>query len=693
VSARQTLEAAVATDTKTATSGDASAQRARIVIEHVTPAIDGGPYAVKRVLGDAVRVEADLICDGHDIVTGRVFYRHRGASGWREVRLEPIVNDRFSASFPVDELGLWEFVVEGCVDTFATWRRALERKQQGAAQPDVIAHLRQGASVLRAAAARAGDRSLGVRDRSDPDKDRTLLAAAAERLDAAEQKTAAALETSSDPVLLALASRYPAFETAARSRPYELVVEPLLARFSAWYEFFPRSTGARAEHGNLRSSWERLEYAAAMGFDIVYLPPIHPIGRSHRKGRNNSTTSTPRDPGSPWAIGAAEGGHKSIHPELGTLDDFRAFLRRAHELGLEVALDIALQASPDHPYVTEHPEWFAKRPDGSIQYAENPPKKYQDIYPFDFECEAAPALWQELTSIFLFWAEQGVKVFRVDNPHTKSLPFWRYCIHELKQRHPDAILLAEAFTRPKLMYALAKLGFSQSYTYFTWRNTKREFIEYMTELTRTEVAEFFRPNFWPNTPDILPEHLQYGGRGAFISRLVLAATLSSNYGIYGPAYELMDHVARPGSEEYADNEKYELKHWPIEREDSLRALITRINQIRREHVSLHDNASLLFHQTDNDTLLCYSKQRGDDRLIAVVNLDHHHRQSGWLTLDLAKLGIDERASYQVHDLLSEARYLWSGPRNYVELDPGGMPVHLFAIRQRVRSEADFDYFA
>ncbi len=656
---------------------------ARVLVERVTPAVAGaGPYAVKRVLGDTLTVEADLVCDGHDVVTGRVLYRPHGTVDWRETRLEPLVNDRYAASFKVDQLGVWEFMVEGCVDAFATWRRAYERKQQGSAREDVIAHLRQGAKVLLAAAGRAQD------------PDRGVLLGAAQRLDDAERKPDHAAETASDPVLLPLASKYPAFESAGRSeRVYELVVEPKLANFSAWYEFFPRSTGARGEHGSFRTSLARLQYAADMGFDIVYLPPIHPIGQTFRKGRNNSTTSTPQDPGSPWAIGAAEGGHKSIHPQLGTLDDFRAFVARARELGLEIALDIALQASPDHPYVSSHPEWFAKRPDGTIQYAENPPKKYQDIYPFDFECADAPALWEELTSIFLFWAEQGVKVFRVDNPHTKSLPFWRYCIDQLKQRHPDTILLAEAFTRPKLMYALAKLGFSQSYTYFTWRNSKYDFTTYLTELTKTDVVEFFRPNFWPNTPDILPEHLQYGGRGAFIMRLVLAATLSSNYGIYGPAYELMDHVPRQGAEEYVDNEKYELKQWDVDRTDSLRALITRLNGVRRENPCLHDNRSLEFHATDNDALLCYSKRKDDNVIVVVVNLDPHHRQVGFLTLDPDKLAIPEGATYQVHDLLSNARYLWSGPRNYVELDPGGMPAHVFAIRYRVRSESDFDYFA
>jgi len=659
-----------------------SASPARVFVERVAPAVDAGPYAVKRVLGDELRVEADLICDGHDIVAGRLLIRAPGANRWDIVRLQPLVNDRFAATFTLDRQGIWEFTVEGCVDAFATWRRALERKQHGATPEDVVAHLRQGAAVLLAAAARA----------AEPDREQLLEVA--RQLDDAEQRPSEAASAGSDPLLLEVASRYPAFEHAGRAgRVFELVVEPKRAGFSAWYEFFPRSTGAPGAHGTFRSSYDRLQYAADMGFDVVYLPPIHPIGGRFRKGRNNAPSATTDDPGSPWAIGAAEGGHKSVHPQLGTLDDFRAFVRRARELGLEVALDIALQASPDHPYVTEHPEWFAKRPDGSIQYAENPPKKYQDIYPFDFECAAAPALWEELTSILLFWAEQGVKVFRVDNPHTKSLPFWAHCIATLKQRHPETVLLAEAFTRPKLMYALAKLGFSQSYTYFTWRNTKEELTSYLTELTKTDVAEFFRPNFWVNTPDILPEHLQYGGRAAFMTRAVLAGTLSSNYGIYGPAFELMEHVARPGAEEYADNEKYELKHWDVNRPDSLCALLTRINRIRRDNPCLHDNTSLEFHPVDNNALICYSKRRGENIVITVVNLDPHHRQAGWLELDQTKLAIPSSATYQVHDQLSNARYLWSGARSYVDLDPAGMPAHVFVVRYRVRSEADFDYFA
>jgi starch synthase (maltosyl-transferring) len=663
----------------------------RVLVEHVSPVVEGSPFAVKRVLGDDVTVEADLVCDGHEIIRGRVLYRPSGHATWQAAPMQPLVNDRFRGSFRVDTLGLWQFAVEGCVDAFATWQRALERKLSAqVAEADLVAHLRQGGAILRSTLARVS-KNQDARDKANEATLATLRNAVAQ-LEAAGRDLHAARLVGEDKQLLALASSYPGFEHAGTSSAHELVVEPELARFSAWYEFFPRSTGAQGKHGTLRDSIGMLKYAAALGFDIVYLPPIHPIGTSFRKGKDNSPTCQPGEPGSPWAIGAAEGGHKSIHPQLGTLDDFRWLLGQADDLGLKVALDIALQVAPEHPYVKEHPEWFAKRPDGTIQYAENPPKKYQDIYPFDFECEAAPALWKELLDIFLFWANEGVRVFRVDNPHTKSLPFWRYCVAELKQRYPDAILLAEAFTRPKLMYALAKLGFSQSYTYFTWRTQKYELTEYLRELTRTEAAEFFRPNFWPNTPDILPEHLQHGGRGAFQARLILAATLSSNYGIYGPAYELMEHVPRPGAEEYADNEKYQLRSWNLERQDSLRDLIQIINQVRRTNPSLHDNSSLHFHPTDNDTLLCYSKRRGDNCVLCVVNLDPHHRQAGHVELDLAALGLHADGQYQVHDQVSQARYLWSGSRNYVELDPHVMPAHVFLIRQRVRSEADFDYF-
>jgi starch synthase (maltosyl-transferring) len=438
----------------------------------------------------------------------------------------------------------------------------------------------------------------------------------------------------------------------------------------------------------------RLDYAAAMGFDVIYLPPIHPIGRSFRKGRNNTTTPEPGDVGSPWAIGAKEGGHKSVHPELGTLDDFRRFVEAAQARGLEVALDLAFQCAPDHPYVGEHPEWFRRRPDGSIQYAENPPKKYQDIYPFDFETDDWPALWRELKSIVDFWVAENVRIFRVDNPHTKPFPFWEWLIGEVKRVHPDVLFLSEAFTRPKVMHRLAKLGFTQSYTYFTWRNTKHELTAYFTELTTPPGSEYFRPNVWPNTPDILNEFLQFGGRPGFMIRFVLAATLAATYGIYGPAFELLEAEPRePGSEEYRNSEKYEIRRWNLQRPDSLRDFITHVNRIRREHPALHSNASLQFHAIDNEQLICYSKATDDgtDIVLVIVNLDPHHRQSGWLELPLERFCIESDRPYQMHDLLGGARYLWHGARNYVELDPQA-PAHLFILRRHLRREQDFDYY-
>ncbi|HEX2657901.1 MAG TPA: alpha-amylase family glycosyl hydrolase, partial [Polyangia bacterium] len=484
-----------------------------------------------------------------------------------------------------------------------------------------------------------------------------------------------------------------------------IVVDPVRARFSSWYEMFPRSCAPstqggqgddqRLRHGTFRDAERRLPYVAQMGFDVLYLPPIHPIGRSFRKGPDNCLTAGPDDPGSPWAIGSREGGHKAIHPDLGTLDDFRHFVRAAADVGLQVALDIALQASPDHPYVKEHPEWFVHRADDSIQYAENPPKKYQDIYPFDFSGPAWTSLWEELASIFDFWIAQGITIFRVDNPHTKPLPFWQWCIARIKQRHPEVIFLAEAFTRPHVMYALAKGGFSQSYTYFTWRTTKGELTEFVQSIVDTSVGEFFRPNFWPNTPDILPEHLQFGTRATFVARAVLAATLSPSWGIYGPAYELQEKVSRPGAEEYVHNEKYQLRRWPLDRADSLAPLLERLNRIRAGHPALQRLEGTVFHDTDSEALICYSRvvdEPDADALLVVVNLDPHHRRSGWLTLDAKALGLADEARFQVHDLLSDARYLWHGPRAFVELDPAIMPAHIFRLRRLVRSEQTFEYY-
>ncbi len=484
--------------------------------------------------------------------------------------------------------------------------------------------------------------------------------------------------------------------TTTYDKELEIVVERERARFGAWYELFPRSCSTEpGRHGTFKDVEQRLEYVAALGFDVLYLPPIHPIGNSFRKGRNNATTAGKDDPGSPWAIGSELGGHKAIHPELGNLDDFHHLIAAAAEVGIEIAIDIAFQCAPDHPYVSEHPEWFRKRPDGTIQYAENPPKKYQDIYPFDFESEQWRELWAELRSIVQYWVDQGVHIFRVDNPHTKPFGLWEWLIAEIKRDCPEAIFLAEAFTRPKALYGLAKRGFTQSYNYFPWRNTKWELTQYLTELTRTEVSEFMGPNLWPNTPDILPEYLQFGGRPAFMVRFVLAATLGPSYGIYGPAYELCDNLPiAPGKEEYLNSEKYEIKSWDLDQPDSIGKLISQVNAIRHENPAFRANYNLRFHEVDNEQIIAYSKTSEDktNEVLIVVNLDPHYKQSGFITLPMEDLGLDPRQPYQAHDLLTDARYLWHGSRNYVELDPKSVPAHIFVIRRKIRTEHDFDYY-
>ena len=647
--------------------------RCRVVALAVRPEIDGGRYPVKRVVGDLLAVEADLIADGHDVLRARLLYRHETERAWHEVELAPAGNDAWTASIALTQLGRYRYTVVGWVDAFATWRRGLERKF--AAGQDVSLELREGALLVAAARARGTDPALDDRKLIDeaPLPDRVAYATGPELVEAMARVPDRQHET-----------RY--------RRELEVVVEPVLAACSAWYELFPRSTGPAGTHGTFRDAETRLDYVAELGFDVIYLPPIHPIGHAFRKGPDNTPTARPDDPGSPWAIGAAEGGHTSIHPALGTLADFEHFRAAAARRGIALALDIAFQASPDHPWVQAHPTWFKQRPDGTIQYAENPPKKYQDVYPFDFETEEWEALWQALRDVIETWCERGVRVFRVDNPHTKPIPFWEWCIANVQARYPDAIFLAEAFTRPKLTYALAKSGFSQSYTYFTWRTTKVELTEYLEQLVGTELIEVFRPNFWPTTPDIFPEHLAHGGRGAFVSRLVLAATLAANYGIYGPSYELMEAVPRAGTEELARNEKYQLRTWDLERPESLRHVIARVNQIRRAHPALRDLRSLRFHRTDNDLMIAYSKRAGADVILVVVNLDPHHTHGTWLELTLDELGIPADQTFQVHDQLGDARYTWHGPRNYVELAPQLMPAHIFTIRPFVRTENQFEYF-
>ncbi len=546
--------------------------------------------------------------------------------------------------------------------------------------------LLSGAELVAKAAGRA------------PAKDAARLNDAATLLRSkAKPDTAGAAAQALDPGLAALMEKHSDRSLGTTyERELKVLVDRERARFSAWYEMFPRGCSPKpGRHGTFRDCIAMLPYVAEMGFDVLYLPPIHPIGTTNRKGKNNKPNGARGDVGSPWAIGAPEGGHKAIHPQLGTLEDFRALVDATRLHGMEVALDIAFQCTPDHPYVKEHPEWFVWRPDGTVQYAENPPKKYQDIYPLNFESEGWRELWEELRSVVEYWMEQGVHIFRVDNPHTKPFSFWEWLIMEVRQARPEVIFLSEAFTRPEVMYRLAKLGFNQSYTYFAWRNTNWELTEYLTELTRTEVREYFRPSFWPNTPDILTEYLQTGGRPAFMARLVLAATLSASYGIYGPAFELCENrPLRWGSEEYLDAEKYEIRQWDREHADSLRPLIARVNRVRRENPALHANHGLTFHPVDNQQILAYSKATEDlgNIILVVLNLDPHHTQSGWLDLPLEQLGMEAHQPFQVHDLLDDARYIWNGPRNYVELNPHKLPAHIFRVRRRVRTERDFDYF-
>ncbi len=654
----------------------------RVVVESVQPEVDGGRFPVKRIVGDIVSVEADLFTDGHDQIACRLLYRRAEDSAWQEVVMSSIGNDRWRGEFPVLQTGEYRFTVEGWVDHFLTWRYDLVKRLQ--ARQDVGVELLIGAQLAESAEQRALPED-GPRLR--------VYANELRKTDDVEHRSAVAV----DGEIALTVHRYPDRRYSTRyEKELAITVDREKARFSTWYEVFPRSCADEpGRHGTFRDCETWLPYIDSMGFDVLYLPPIHPIGATYRKGKNNAVAAAPDDVGSPWAIGSEEGGHKSIHPALGTFADFERLVQSAAKLGIEVALDIAIQCTPDHPYVRDHPEWFRHRPDGTIQYAENPPKKYQDIYPIDFETPDWQALWEELKSIFEFWIDRGVKIFRVDNPHTKAFPFWEWVILELKQKDPEVLFLAEAFTRPKVMHRLAKVGFSQSYTYFTWRNTKSEITEYFEEMERSKVREFFRPNLWPNTPDILPEFLQMGGRPAFLIRLTLAATLGSNYGIYGPAFELCESAPRNlGSEEYLDSEKYQIRNRDREDTSSLKQFIVRVNRIRRENPALQSDERLTFHETSNPMLLCYSKATRDHSnvILVAVNLDSAHTHSGWVTLDLEALGIAGNDSFQVHDLITDSRFVWKGSKNYVELAPGSSPSCILRLRRRIHTEKEFDYY-
>ena len=590
-------------------------------------------------------------------------------------------NDRWEGTFPVEEIGIYRYKLMGWINYFRTWQRDLQKKAE--ANQDVSVDKLEGIQYIDSAIQKAMGKDkdalqdfAGLLRKNTPNDELVLLA----------------LNRDLTTLMSIYSERL--FPTEYE-KELSVVVDRKKARFSAWYEIFPRSCDSPSGKGGTFKDCEKIiPKIAQMGFDVLYLTPIHPIGRTNRKGKNNTLSADSVDVGSPWAIGSDEGGHKAIHPSLGTMEDFKNFLNTAKNFGMEIAMDIAFQCSPDHPYIKEHPEWFKWRQDGTIHYAENPPKKYEDIVPLNFETEDWQSLWNELKSILVFWIDKGVKIFRVDNPHTKSFAFWEWLIKEIKHDYADVIFLAEAFTRPKVMYRLAKLGFTQSYTYFAWRNTKWELTQYINEIMKTEIREFFRPNFWPNTPDILPEHLQYGGRPAFMMRFVLAATLSSNYGIYGPAFELGIADAITGREEYHYSEKYEIKKWQWEQPGNLRDFIARVNKIRKDNPSLQEMWNLEFLEVDNEYLLFYERVTEDlsNILLIAVNLDPYHKQSGWVKVPIRQLGIEPGQSYLVHDLLGDGKYIWQGEKNYVELDPRESPAHIFLVRKRLKRETDFDYY-
>jgi len=652
---------------------DRAARLPRVLIEGVTPAVEAGRWPAKRIVGDVLHVGADILKDGHDLVAARVCWRGPGDEAWRYVAMaydDP--NDRWSADLRLERVGRGTFTIEAWPDHVGTWARDLEKRI--AAGQDVESELVEGAALLDGVAARA---------RGD---DRAALARAAAQL----RNTKVALAARTGPALSA------AVRSVAASLPDEaeitrhavetsVIVDRERARSAAWYEMFPRSQAtAPGVHGTFADAARALPRIAELGFDVVYLPPIHPIGRTHRKGPNNSLVCGPDDPGSPWAIGNEQGGHTAIEPALGTLADFDAFVAAARRLDLEIALDYALQCSPDHPWVREHPDWFFVRPDGSIRYAENPPKKYQDIYPLDFWCADRESLWHACRDVVLFWIEHGVQTFRVDNPHTKPFAFWEWLIAEVKAAHPGAVFLAEAFTRPKRMKALAKLGFTQNYTYFTWRNSARELRDYLTELTQSEMVEYLRGNFFTNTPDILHEYLQTGGRAAFLVRLVLAATLSPLYGIYS-GFELCEATSvRFGSEEYLDSEKYQIRVRDWNAPGNIAADVRLVNRIRRENPALQRATNLAFHESENEHVLFYRRAAPPDGgrdLLVAVNVDPHHVQETMVHVPLDALGIGPHEGFTVHDLLSGERYHWSGARNYVRLDPAERVAHVLRIER------------
>jgi len=638
--------------------------RYRAVIENVSPLVSGGKHAIKRVKGDKLSIEADVFADGHDVINSWLFAKHKNEKKWKATPLEYVVNDRWRVEFIAEKEGEYSYYIEAWVDYALNWQHELRRKVK--AGQNVEVELLDGLQYLKNLKKLTGTEKKFVSQCTSAFENKNNYD---EALNLAQGKE-----------LEFLFRKYPYRTFSTKSPEFRLWVDRERAGFSAWYEFFPRSSGKSKKHGTLNDAVKRLPYVRDMGFDVVYLPPIHPIGFNHRKGKNNSTKSNKDDVGSPWAIGSKFGGHKDIHPELGSVQDLKSFVKTANKLGMELAMDFAIQCAPDHPYVKEHPQWFKWRPDGTVQYAENPPKKYQDILPINFECEDWENLWNELLSIPMFWIDQGVKIFRVDNPHTKPYRFWEWLIAKVHSKHPDVIFLAEAFTRPKVMHQLAKVGFTQGYTYFTWRNNKHELSQYITEL-QTECRDFFRPNFWPNTPDILPFELQQPNEASYLFRFFLAATLSSNYGMYGPVFENMVYQSVPGKEEYWNSEKYQIEKHSWEIDNKLKQVIKLVNEIRNNHPALQNTFNTKLCAIDNEQIIAYFKadEKAQDFMLFTVNMDPYYKQSGWVEVPIQELNIDPDSTYMVKDLITQSSYEWKGAWNFVELNPHGLPFHCFQI--------------
>ncbi len=635
----------------------------RVIIENVQPTVDAGLYRAKRTVGETVTVTAAIFGDGHDHVRAELLYRKKETTQWNTVELMPTYNDEWSGAFKVEQKGIYEFTIKAWIDHFDTWYDGFKKKAD--AKVDVTLELQEGAIFLNRLANGSIKELEGLAKKLEDKKNHR-----------------AAIDLVLSNAFSKIVHLYPLRENETQlAKEVEIVVEHKKANFSAWYEFFPRSSSFTGKHGTFQDCIKLLPRVAAMGFDVLYFPPIHPIGKVNRKGKNNNVRAAKGEPGSPWAIGSDEGGHKAILPELGTLDDFKKLVEEAKKLNIDVALDIAFQCAPDHPYVQEHPEWFKQRPDGSIQYAENPPKKYQDIYPFNFENENWKELWEELKSVFIYWIEQGVTIFRIDNPHTKPFHFWQWAIAEIQNDHPDAIFLAEAFTRPKVMSALAKAGFTQSYTYFTWRVSKQEITEYINELVSGPSRNYFRPNFWPNTPDILPYHLQRQNENSFIFRFALAATLSSSYGVYGPSYEFYENTPMEGKEEYHNSEKYEVRHYDWKKTNRMTDIMSMMNKIRKQNPALHSTWNTQFCAIENNQIIAYLKATDDlsNIILVVVNLDPNNNQNGYVQLPKSTLKLGDKINIKLHDLITNEHYTWTQEWNFVDINPNKMPFHLFKL--------------